>query len=593
LPSTDSALESSFSSRLPELGSLIADRYRLLEIVGKGGMGVVYRAEHVQLQQNVAVKLLLSDFEPESQAFKRFQQEARTAGMLDHPNIVRVSDFGMIAGRQPYLAMDYIAGISLDDVFRDVGVLPIGRFRHIFGQACEALEHAHLCGVVHRDIKPSNLMLVQRRKDSDFLKIVDFGLVKLMSFDGADEKLTSSTTLVGSPLYMSPEQCRGLEVDNRSDIYSLGCVMYRALSGMLPVEGESPMDTLYKHVSEQPLPISQVNPKLGCPLELERVIMKALSKSPNDRQQTMSELREEMEQACDAPRVPVVLAESPPAVQPPIKPSAKFNAWSWFGTPLVFSMFCFLIVNSMWRASLNSTLHSQTPIATIPAIAVPSIPHPVRSAAPTTVTTHLGSLTNAGSQPKGKLNALVKPIPQIPKPAHKPEEPGIAAEKRGIAFQEKYEFPAAEAAFETALMEQESAYGIQSRQLMPVLGRLAATCHAQRHLSDTMLYFRRFTDNYSLFGASPVPPDVLRSVVYVALDLAKLHATRGQVSSAESYFKWALALSKTIPDTNALAQSQYDASLASAGRGKFGMRRFNQNRFQTENRPLFNLNRKP
>ena len=293
--SIDSSTEQvSGSIHLPPPGTVIADRFRIVEMVGRGGMGVVYRAEHIHLQKEMAVKMLLGDFERDG---ARFSTEARIASMLDHPNIVRVHDFGVLSNGYPYLAMDFLAGRSLDDELKQIVTMPLDRFRTIFLQVCDALEHAHQAGVVHRDIKPSNIMLVTRNRQSDVVKIVDFGLVKVKRGNGTDQKLTSTNTLVGSPLFMSPEQCRGMELDHRSDIYSLGCVMYRALTGSLPVFGDNPLDTLYKHVSEPPLPMSKANSHANVPPELECVVMKALCKTPEARQRSMEELRLELERA--------------------------------------------------------------------------------------------------------------------------------------------------------------------------------------------------------------------------------------------------------------------------------------------------------
>jgi serine/threonine protein kinase len=561
-------VEQSSSGRLPELGSLIADRYRILELVGRGGMGAVYRAEHIQLQRNVAVKLLLGDFDIDSPAFKRFQQEARTASMLDHPNIVSVHDFGMIGGRQPYLAMDYIAGVSLDDLLTDISVLPLDRFRHIFAQACDALDHAHLAGVVHRDIKPSNLMLVQKRKDADFLKIVDFGLVKLMSFEG-DEKLTSSNTLVGSPLYMSPEQCRGLELDQRSDIYSLGCVMYRALSGTLPVHGESPLDTLYKHVSVQPRPISQVNPQAGIPQQLEAVIMKSLSKSPDDRQQTMGQLREEMEAALpmfgppasgqswsavdvSATQMRTEVIPNVVALAEPKK--SKISISFWLAPLLGLLLIGGLMYLSLYRAAkVVKYATDPTPAKVIVVHAAPEKPTPAKHA------THASTATHASA---AAVNAVQALAPAVHKPAAPKATPGENWEKQGDQLQQQYEFKPARDAFEKALELKEAAYGVQSKQLMPTLGNLVTVSHAMRDLPATMLYFRRFTDIYAMPPATTgAPPAILQTVASTAVDLGHFHAGHNQPEAAERYYKWALEISKTIPDTHEWAQNQYETFL--------------------------------
>jgi serine/threonine protein kinase len=286
------------SSDQPAIGSVVDERYRILEVAGTGGMGVVYKAEHVHISRVFALKMLLREAYADEQAFKRFKQEARAASQLNHPHIVGIHDFGILAGNQPYLAMDFLAGTGLNSVIQDQGALPLARFKHIFSQACDALHHAHQHGVVHRDIKPSNIVLTEKDGDRDFVVIVDFGLVKLMS-DPNDQKLTSTNMLVGSPLYMSPEQCRGKNVDHRTDIYSLGCCMYEALTAHPPFMGDSPLDTLYKHVAEPARSMQKANPNVYIPPVLEQVVMKALSKEADQRQQNMAQLKEEIEQAIE------------------------------------------------------------------------------------------------------------------------------------------------------------------------------------------------------------------------------------------------------------------------------------------------------
>jgi len=286
------------NSDQPAIGSVVDERYRILDVAGTGGMGVVYKVEHVHISRVFALKMLLREAYADEQAFKRFRQEARAASQLNHPHIVGIHDFGILEGNQPYLAMDFLEGSGLNSVIHDQGALALSRFKHIFSQACDALYHAHQHGVVHRDIKPSNIVLTEKDGDRDFVVIVDFGLVKLMS-ESSDQKLTSTNMLVGSPLYMSPEQCRGKNVDHRTDIYSLGCCMYEALTAHPPFMGDSPLDTLYKHVAEPARPMQAANPDVYIPPVLEQVVMKALSKEADQRQQTMAQLKEEIELAIE------------------------------------------------------------------------------------------------------------------------------------------------------------------------------------------------------------------------------------------------------------------------------------------------------
>lgn len=290
------------------LGSVLAERYRITGLIGKGGMGVVYRGEHVHTERQVAIKMLLSGVTSDSHAFRRFYQEAKSASLLVHPNIVSIMDFDVDkTSNQAYLVMDYLDGDSIENIVDASGPMSPERFFRVFMQACRAMGFAHKHGIIHRDIKPSNLMLINRAEEEDVLVVVDFGLVKMLSMSGdsaANQKLTTTNMLVGSPLYMSPEQCRGLSViDHRSDIYSLGCVMYKCLTGMLPLIGDSALDTLYKHVSATPAPFAETNPQVSVPPALERVVMKALSKDMEQRQQSMSQLAQEIAESLNlAPR---------------------------------------------------------------------------------------------------------------------------------------------------------------------------------------------------------------------------------------------------------------------------------------------------
>jgi serine/threonine protein kinase len=278
------------------IGSIIDGKYQVLGIAGKGGMGVVYAAQHIQLNRVVAVKLLKREYCANDLVFRRFLKEAQAASLLHHPNIVAVHDFVMRAGVQAYLVMDFLDGTSLLQEITPEKPLALHRFHNIFIQACDALAHAHKFGLVHRDIKPSNLLLSERDGRKDHLTIVDFGLVKLMSMLD-DQKITTTNTLIGSPVYMSPEQCTRVQVDHRSDIYSLGCTMYEALTGYLPHHGATPLETFCKHVTEEPLPLNERNPSIAVPAQLEQVILKCLAKNPGDRYQSMDELRVDLERS--------------------------------------------------------------------------------------------------------------------------------------------------------------------------------------------------------------------------------------------------------------------------------------------------------
>jgi serine/threonine protein kinase len=308
-------LEPYLEAQILPPGTVVAQRYSIVEVLGQGGMGVVYKAEHIHMEKVVALKMMLETTSAASADYRRFQREARAASQLDHPNIVRIHDFGF-ADSQAYLCMDFLEGKSLEQILR-AGPLSLDRFRHVFAQACAALQHAHDKGMVHRDLKPSNLMIVERDEDKEFVVVLDFGLVKMM--DGrSDSKLTATNMVLGSPLYMSPEQCRAVDLDHRSDIYSLACVMYEALAGVPPLNANNAFDIMNKHISVLPPAIREAAPGVYVPAALEKLIYQALSKAPEDRPASMAELSRGIEQSFSGapdPLLPVVQTLKPGAGQ--------------------------------------------------------------------------------------------------------------------------------------------------------------------------------------------------------------------------------------------------------------------------------------
>ncbi len=276
------------------VGTVFADRYEIDGLIGEGGMGNVYRAMHKLMKRTVAIKVVHPDLVSSADTLARFQLEAEAASSLNHPNIVTVHDFGLVP--RAYMVMDYLDGVSLANLLENEAHVALDRSLHIFIQVCAGLAHAHQYGVVHRDLKPSNIMLVSVDGQTDFVKIVDFGIAKLMLCkDGQSKDLTTTGTILGSPLYMSPEQCQAKSMDARSDIYSLGCIMYRALSGHQPINGQELMECLYNHVNTLPMSFQEICPELQLPLELEAIVMKCLEKKQENRFQSMLELKQALE----------------------------------------------------------------------------------------------------------------------------------------------------------------------------------------------------------------------------------------------------------------------------------------------------------
>ncbi len=310
------------------VGKIIGDKYEVLETIGGGGMGMIYKAKHILMKRIVAIKMMHPQYVSSASNLKRFQQEAQAASALSHPNILAVFDFGLTPAGAPFLVMDFLEGTNLAEVLDEVGLLPASRATNIFAQACAGLAHAHSKGVIHRDLKPGNIMLVEFDQRKDFVKIVDFGIAKVLPSGDESEAshLTQTGEVFGSPLYMSPEQCRGRNLDIRSDIYSLGCVMYRTLTGSSPFFGQDPMECMYKQVNESPNKFFETNPDMKAPEALEAIVFKCLAKEPADRYQTMLELKEALlEFAINTPGVvldPEVMGslQSSTALTPLVKP---------------------------------------------------------------------------------------------------------------------------------------------------------------------------------------------------------------------------------------------------------------------------------
>ncbi|QQR58504.1 MAG: protein kinase [Candidatus Melainabacteria bacterium] len=278
------------------LGQILNERYKVVEEIGRGGMSIVYKGVHELMDRLVAIKVLLPQLVSDQTSIKRFQVEAQAASCLSHPNVITIYDYGVVDDEQPFLVMDFLEGESLSDIIKRDDHVEMKRTIPIFMQAAEALEHAHQKGVIHRDLKSSNIMLINFEGKDDFVKVVDFGIAKLMPSSGKQaQHLTATGEIFGSPIYMSPEQCTGSTLDARSDIYSMGAMMYEALTGQPPIMGRSVVETMEMHLTTPPPPLKETRPDLEINESLERVVMKALSKKPEARFQKMQELRDALE----------------------------------------------------------------------------------------------------------------------------------------------------------------------------------------------------------------------------------------------------------------------------------------------------------
>ena len=275
------------------IGTTLAGKYRIDERLNEGGMGTVYRGTHVLMDKTVAIKVLRPALAADEKIVARFSREARAASRISHPNALSVTDFGEDENGNVFLVMEFLSGKTLKQVIRDGGPLPLTRVVDITRQIGDALNAAHGQGVVHRDLKSDNIMLLDT-VTGDYAKVLDFGIAKINEPDGAtDTGLTAPNLVIGTPQYMSPEQCaQNAEIDARSDIYSLGVILYEMLVGHVPFSGESPTIVMMKHLQE-PVP-SVLEEREDVPAPVGRVVARAMAKVPGHRYQSVSELVEDL-----------------------------------------------------------------------------------------------------------------------------------------------------------------------------------------------------------------------------------------------------------------------------------------------------------
>lgn len=275
----------------PLLGALVDERYRVESLIAKGAVGSVYKAKQELLGRQVALKVLHGYLGADPESLVRFHREAKAISRLEHPNLLTLYDFGMTADGQPYFVMDLLNGTTLAKVLNNEGRLDARRALTIVKQVLEALSEAHKKGIVHRDIKPPNIVLVEKEENKEFVKLVDFSIAKMADNSTIDPvQLTVDGIICGSPAYMSPEQCRGSDVDGRSDIYSIGIVLFEALTGKRPFSAKDLVSLMYLHVNDEPPKLSDVEPDLQFPPVLEEMISSTLAKDPASRPQSVEAL---------------------------------------------------------------------------------------------------------------------------------------------------------------------------------------------------------------------------------------------------------------------------------------------------------------
>ena len=274
----------------PLIGSELQGRYRVIRLLGEGGMGAVYEAENLTIGRKVAIKVLHAQFATNPQVVQRFHQEARAAAAIGHPNIIEVLDMGKLDDGASYMVLEYLEGKDWSDEIEESGPLPLSRVASILVQVCDALQAAHTAGIIHRDLKPENIFLIERHERDDFVKVLDFGISKVLPSDSEQRALTQTNMMLGTAYYMSPEQTRAAKhVDHRSDIFTLGVILFQALTGYYPFNDAALPMLFVKICTEEPKPLSDYRSDL--PSQVESVFRKLIAKDVKKRYQSCAQVK--------------------------------------------------------------------------------------------------------------------------------------------------------------------------------------------------------------------------------------------------------------------------------------------------------------
>ncbi|MBK7993925.1 MAG: SUMF1/EgtB/PvdO family nonheme iron enzyme [Blastocatellia bacterium] len=296
------------------LGTVLDGKYCVESKIGQGGMGNVYKAKHVHMDTMVAVKILHPHLVSDQTTVERFRREARAAITVNHPNAIHVMDFGVTGDKTVYLVMEFLEGISLRKLLEIERCLTPEKALNIMKQVCAAVDTAHSKGIIHRDLKPDNIVIVAHGTPSELVKVLDFSIAKLKAASEGPVNLTQQGMVVGTPQYMSPEQAEGQELDTRSDLYSLGVIMYEMLTGDLPFKATTPMALILKHIHALPRPLRELKENISP--ALEAVVLRTLAKKREDRPQSATILAEQLEEAMSQENVSIRPETSPVIVRP-------------------------------------------------------------------------------------------------------------------------------------------------------------------------------------------------------------------------------------------------------------------------------------
>ncbi len=307
---------------MPEdlIGKELLGQFRIIEKIGRGGMGEVFKAEQPAMERMVAIKILHAKLAARPDLISRFRREARAMSRLTHPNTVRVFLYGQLENTgQLYIVMEYLDGTDLARLVRKEGPMAMERGIRVMIPALGALEEAHSVEVIHRDLKPENILLTQQGGIPDFPKVLDFGLAKIRDakLRPGSMVLTQEGMVFGTPEFMSPEQAQGETLDRRSDVYSMGLIFYELVTGRLPFPKSKPMEYIRHHINTEPIPISERRPDLNLPQRLDPVVRRAFEKNRNDRYQSASEFADALKSLLPSSAVTTAMRSVPGSDEPP------------------------------------------------------------------------------------------------------------------------------------------------------------------------------------------------------------------------------------------------------------------------------------
>lgn len=288
-------LDPSVEALDPFVGMVLDDKYEIESLIGKGSIGNVYKARHLGIGLPVAVKILHSSLVPDVAYVARFRREARSATSVQHPNLVLVMDLGVTADKIFYIVMEFVDGVNLADLLESERQLEVARACKLMKQVCLAIDAVHQKNIIHRDLKPSNILIANSGLLTETAKVIDFSLAKMYIDETGDLSPDTIGLASLSPEYLSPEQVEGNSIDPRTDIYCLGIIFYKMLTGAVPFREKTTAALLKKHITDLPRPLREIRPEI--PSALEAVVLRALAKNPRDRQQTTALLAEEIEKA--------------------------------------------------------------------------------------------------------------------------------------------------------------------------------------------------------------------------------------------------------------------------------------------------------